>query len=100
MSTSTPPSSTTCAPSPEPSAAPPRDVTVCVLNRPRHQQLIQDVRAAGARIKLFPDGDVAAAIAAVYTGTGTGTGTGTVEYFDKGSMATIATARPSRTRSA
>ena len=49
----------------------PADVTVSVLNRPRHQQLIADVRAAGARITLFSDGDVAAAIAAVSEGTGT-----------------------------
>ena len=42
----------------------PADVTVSVLNRPRHEQLIADIRAAGARIKLFSDGDVAAAIAA------------------------------------
>jgi fructose-1,6-bisphosphatase II len=42
----------------------PADVTVCVLNRTRHEQLIADVRAAGARIKLISDGDVAAAIAA------------------------------------
>ena len=48
----------------------PADVTVCVLNRPRHEQLIADIRAAGARIKLFSDGDVAAAIAAATDGTG------------------------------
>ena len=39
------------------------DVTVAVLDRPRHAQLIARLRAAGARIKLFPDGDVAVAIA-------------------------------------
>ncbi len=39
------------------------DVTVAVLDRPRHAELIARVRAAGARIKLFPDGDVAVAIA-------------------------------------
>jgi fructose-1,6-bisphosphatase II len=48
----------------------PGDVTVSVQNRPRHEQLIRDVRAAGARVKLFADGDVATAIAAVRTGTG------------------------------
>src|SRR6476661_2247505 len=42
----------------------PADVTVCVLNRPRHERLIADVRASGARIKLISDGDVAAGIAA------------------------------------
>jgi fructose-1,6-bisphosphatase II len=46
------------------------DVTVSVLNRPRHEQLIADIRATGARIKLFSDGDVAAAIAAATDGTG------------------------------
>ena len=49
----------------------PADVTVSVLNRPRHQQLIADIRAAGARIKLFSDGDVAFAIAAANEGTAT-----------------------------
>ncbi len=48
----------------------PGDVTVSVQNRPRHEQLIRDVRAAGARVKLFADGDVATAIAAVRPGTG------------------------------
>ncbi len=48
----------------------PADVTVSVLNRPRHEQLIADVRAAGARIKLFSDGDVAGAIAAASPDTG------------------------------
>lgn len=48
----------------------PGDVTVSVQNRPRHEQLIADVRAAGARVKLFADGDVATSIAAVRPGTG------------------------------
>jgi fructose-1,6-bisphosphatase II len=48
----------------------PADVTVSVLNRTRHEQLIADVRAAGARIKLFSDGDVAGAIAAASPDTG------------------------------
>ncbi|MGB0102127.1 MAG: class II fructose-bisphosphatase [Nocardioides sp.] len=39
------------------------DLTVAVLDRPRHRELIARLRAAGARIKLFPDGDVAVAIA-------------------------------------
>jgi fructose-1,6-bisphosphatase II len=38
------------------------EVTVVVLNRPRHEKLITDIRAAGARIRLIQDGDVAAAI--------------------------------------
>ncbi len=46
------------------------DVTVCILDRPRHQQLVEDVRAAGARIRFISDGDVAGAIAAARPGTG------------------------------
>src|SRR4029077_1506141 len=40
------------------------------LDRPRHQTLIEEVRAAGARIKLITDGDVAGAIMAARAGTG------------------------------
>ena len=40
------------------------EVTVVVLNRPRHEKLIAEIRAAGARIRLIQDGDVAAAIEA------------------------------------
>src|SRR5512139_3737063 len=39
-----------------------RDVTVVILDRPRHEQLIAEVRSTGARIRLIPDGDVAGAI--------------------------------------
>ncbi|MGO1200106.1 MAG: class II fructose-bisphosphatase [Dermabacteraceae bacterium] len=39
-------------------------VTVCVLERPRHEPLVEEIRAAGARVKFIMDGDVAAAIAA------------------------------------
>ena len=46
------------------------DLTVIVLDRPRHEQLIREIREAGARIKLIGDGDVAAAIAAATPGTG------------------------------
>src|SRR5699024_10379510 len=38
------------------------DVVAIVLDRPRHEKLIEEIRDAGARIKLIPDGDVAAAI--------------------------------------
>jgi fructose-1,6-bisphosphatase II len=38
------------------------DVTVVILDRPRHEQLIKDVRAAGGRVKLISDGDVAAGL--------------------------------------
>src|SRR5437763_9830025 len=48
----------------------PQDVTVIILDRPRHADLIADVRAAGARIKLITDGDVAGAIMAASEGTG------------------------------
>jgi fructose-1,6-bisphosphatase II len=40
------------------------DVTVCILDRPRHAQLVQDVRNAGARIHFLSDGDIAGAISA------------------------------------
>jgi fructose-1,6-bisphosphatase class II len=40
-----------------------RDLTVVILNRPRHEKLIHEVREAGARIRLIDDGDVSAAIA-------------------------------------
>lgn len=38
------------------------EVTVVVLDRPRHEQLLRDIRRAGARVKLISDGDVAAGI--------------------------------------
>lgn len=50
--------------------ADPEDITVMILDRPRHEELIRDVRESGARIRLFPDGDVAAAISAARPGTG------------------------------
>lgn len=46
------------------------DITVVVLNRPRHEQLIAQIRAAGARIRLIQDGDVAAAIETARPNTG------------------------------
>jgi fructose-1,6-bisphosphatase II len=46
------------------------DLTVIVLDRPRHEQIVKEVREAGARIKLISDGDVAAAIAAARDGSG------------------------------
>jgi len=48
----------------------PSDVTVVILDRPRHAELISEVRQAGARIKLLTDGDVAGAIMAAREGTG------------------------------
>ncbi|HXQ19396.1 MAG TPA: class II fructose-bisphosphatase [Acidimicrobiales bacterium] len=42
---------------------PVRDLTAVILDRPRHEDLISEVRASGARIRLITDGDVAAAIA-------------------------------------
>jgi fructose-1,6-bisphosphatase II len=48
----------------------PHDVTVMILDRPRHAQLISEVREAGARIQLITDGDVAGAIMAAREGTG------------------------------
>jgi fructose-1,6-bisphosphatase II len=48
----------------------PSDVTVVILDRPRHAELIRQVREAGARIKLLTDGDVAGAILAARAGSG------------------------------
>ena len=47
------------------------DMTVCILDRPRHEQLINEVREAGARIRLITDGDVAGAISACRPNSGT-----------------------------
>lgn len=46
------------------------DLVIIVLDRPRHQQLIADIRATGARIRLIGDGDLSAGIAAAVEGTG------------------------------
>src|SRR3954453_23577420 len=48
----------------------PEDVTVVVLDRPRHDDLVEQIRDAGARIKFISDGDVAGAIMATRDGTG------------------------------
>src|SRR5580765_7031980 len=45
------------------------DLTVMCLDRPRHKQLVDDVRAAGARIRLISDGDLSAGISAAVAGT-------------------------------
>ncbi len=45
------------------------DVTTIVLDRPRHHDLIEEIRASGARIKLIQDGDVTASISAAIRGT-------------------------------
>jgi len=49
----------------------PSDLAVCILDRPRHADLIRQVRDAGARIRLIADGDVAGAIAAARPDSGT-----------------------------
>ena len=46
------------------------DLVVIVLDRPRHEKLINDIRATGARIRLIGDGDLSAGIAAAVVGTG------------------------------
>ena len=48
----------------------PEDVTVVLLDRPRHNQIVDDIRATGARIKFISDGDVAGAIMAARPETG------------------------------
>jgi fructose-1,6-bisphosphatase II len=47
-----------------------QDLVVVVLDRPRHEKLIADIRKAGARIRLIPDGDLSAGITAAVVGTG------------------------------
>src|SRR5579864_1067943 len=46
------------------------DLVVMVLDRPRHEKLVNEIRAAGARIKLISDGDLSAGIAAAVVGAG------------------------------
>jgi fructose-1,6-bisphosphatase/sedoheptulose 1,7-bisphosphatase-like protein len=46
------------------------DLVVMVLDRPRHETLVADIRNAGARIKLIGDGDLSAGIAAAVVGSG------------------------------
>jgi len=46
------------------------DITVVILDRPRHARLVDQIRATGARIKFITDGDVAGAIMAARSGTG------------------------------
>jgi fructose-1,6-bisphosphatase class II len=46
------------------------DLVIIVLDRPRHEKLIADIRAAGARIRLIGDGDLSAGISAAVSGTG------------------------------
>ncbi len=47
-----------------------QDMTVVILDRPRHDELVEAVRNAGCRIKMIPDGDVSAAIMTATPGTG------------------------------
>ncbi len=49
-----------------------RELLVCILDRPRHEGLIGEVRSCGARVMLIPDGDVSAAIATAQGGLGVG----------------------------
>ncbi len=46
------------------------DVTATILDRPRHKEMIEEIRQAGARIKLIQDGDVAAALNTAFDSTG------------------------------
>lgn len=46
------------------------DLTVMILDRPRHADLVREVRACGARIRLLPDGDVAGALMTSWPDTG------------------------------
>lgn len=46
------------------------DLTIVVMDRPRHRKLVQDIREAGARIRLISDGDLSAGISAAVAGSG------------------------------
>ncbi|NEE34615.1 fructose-bisphosphatase class II, partial [Streptomyces sp. SID7982] len=48
----------------------PEDVTVVILDRPRHAGIVKEIRETGARIKFISDGDVAGSIMAAREGTG------------------------------
>jgi fructose-1,6-bisphosphatase II len=48
----------------------PRDITAVILDRPRHEELIAEVRSTGARIRLIADGDVAGAISTAWPESG------------------------------
>ncbi|KAB8182292.1 class II fructose-bisphosphatase [Microbispora catharanthi] len=50
--------------------AKPSDVTVVILDRPRHERIVKEIRETGARIRFITDGDVAGAIMAARNGTG------------------------------
>lgn len=45
------------------------ELVVVVMDRPRHKELIQEIRKAGARVRLISDGDVSAAISCAFSGT-------------------------------
>lgn len=45
------------------------ELVVIVMDRPRHKELIQEIRAAGARVRLISDGDVSAALSCAFSGT-------------------------------
>ena len=47
-----------------------QDITAIVLDRPRHEELIENIRSLGARIRLIPDGDITASMSAAVRGTG------------------------------
>ena len=64
------PSPTIWARSPSVSIATSKDLVVIVLDRPRHEKLVADIRAAGARIRLIGDGDLSAGISAAVIGIG------------------------------
>ncbi|MFZ5835239.1 MAG: class II fructose-bisphosphatase [Pseudomonadota bacterium] len=54
----------------EAKGVPVHEITACVLDRPRHAEIIKSIRSVGARIQLIPDGDVAGVIATTQAHTG------------------------------
>ena len=83
-----------------------RDVTAVILERPRHDDLIDEVRSAGARIRLIQDGDVAGAISTAWSDSGAdilfgigGTPEGVISAAALKCMGGEILGRPARSRS-
>src|SRR5690625_6551984 len=62
------------------------DILAVVLSRPRHEELIAEIRATGARIKLIQDGDVAGAINTAFDDTGVRSEEHTSELQSRGHL--------------
>ena len=76
------------------------DLVVVVLDRPRHEQLICEIREAGARIRLIADGDLSAGIAAAVAGTGMPSEVDRGDTADRALAPAVAVAPPASDREA